>query len=149
MQISSNSHTDRSHFTSLTGVLVASLLIGLTIIACLQKQELQAASPNSLAIEIPTCTFGRPYNSDIGPPQVINVELDFDEKLFWNGREISPQELRHRLDRVARYTPNVIIQLKANQLSSFGSFFKTMKTMQLSGVNTIGIQPTMMTNSSH
>ncbi len=139
MPSSPYSNPQQTLFPSLSGVLVASLLVILTALACLEKQEMRISSLSLVATQTTGSETDTPLDAVLKPPQVIEIELDFDEQILWNDSDISPQVFRHRLEKLTRYAPKILVDLRINRLTSFGNFFRTINQLQQSGIETIKI----------
>lgn len=118
----------------LLGLMLAALILSLVTVAYFQKRDLQNATPNQVSFTLPHSN-----TSSTNDHERIHLEVDFDESISWNGRQVSQSELRQRLERIARYTPNAVVSLKANQRSSFAVFFKTVKNVQSTGIRVLEI----------
>ena len=126
----------------LLGLMVAVLILSFVAVAYFQKRDLQSARPNQVSLSLPQSN-----SALLNDQERIHLEVDFDETILWNGRQVSQSELRQRLERVARYTPNAVVSLKANQRTSFGVFFKTVKNIQSTGIRVLEIVQ-LTTNSA-
>ena len=73
------------------------------------------------------------------PHEVVAIDIDFDGRYFIDGEEITLQGLQNRLNSLLRNKPFITINIQANRLATFGSFFKVLKFSQLAGANPVGI----------
>lgn len=133
---STQEQTQKGQLHPLLGLMLAAVILSFVAVAYFQKRDLQSAKANQISFTLPQSN-----SSVTNDNERINLEVDFDETILWNGRQVSQHELRQRLERVARYTPNAVVSLKANQRTSFGVFFKTVKNVQSMGIKSLEITP--------
>ncbi|WMW79659.1 biopolymer transporter ExbD [Undibacterium cyanobacteriorum] len=135
-------HDQQGQLHPLLGLMLAVFILSFVAVAYFQKRDLQSARPNQVSFTLPQSN-----TSLTNEHERIHLEVDFDETISWNGRQLSQNELRQRLERVARYSPNAVVSLKANQRTSFGVFFKTVKNIQSTGIRVLEIVQ-LTTNSA-
>jgi biopolymer transport protein ExbD len=100
-----------------------------------------------LIITIPIQTHAVKLNMPVGnpppptvPPTVIQVDVDFDGTILWNG-EIVPDraQLEDRFSRVVEQPDQPEIHLRPNKLVTYKSVAMVMATAQRLGVTKIGL----------
>lgn len=73
------------------------------------------------------------------PPPVIDLEVDFDGTVFWNGESIATmKELEARMEVVAATEPQPEVHLKPNRLVKYDYVAKVLASAQRLGVTRIG-----------
>ena len=91
---------------------------------------------NAVKLDMP-----RPNNSQqTVPPQVINLEIDFDGTILWNGNVVpNMQTLDGYLAQAALEDPQPELHLRPNKLAKYDIVAKVMAAAQRLGVMKIGI----------
>lgn len=78
--------------------------------------------------------------TDVEPPPVIDIVVDFDGSIYWNNEMITSSDtLQGYLRSAARAEPRPEIHLKPNKLAKYDSVAKVLATAQRLGVKNIGI----------
>jgi len=78
--------------------------------------------------------------TDVEPPPVIDIVVDFDGSIYWNSELItSGDRLQSYLKSAARAEPRPEIHLKPNKLAKYDAVAKVLATAQRLGVKNIGI----------
>lgn len=78
--------------------------------------------------------------TDVEPPPVIDIVVDFDGSIYWNSELITDGAvLQGLLKTAARAEPRPEIHLKPNKLAKYDSVAKVLATAQRLGVKNIGI----------
>lgn len=118
-------------------ILLVSLILCFVFIGGLQQRSAREASAATLSIGLTTS-----HSAETSPPLAqdgseINLQIDFDNQLFWNGQSITLRELRQRVNRISVYAPEAVVNVKAHRLASFNEVFETLKTTQNAGVRYI------------
>ena len=77
-------------------------------------------------------------------PAPLTLALDAKGELFLNDRPLSPEQLRARLQDIARLNPETELQLRADQALAYGKVVEVMALAQKAGLSRIGFvaQPT-------
>jgi biopolymer transport protein ExbD len=74
------------------------------------------------------------------PPVVIQVDVDFDGTIFWNGAPIGDRNtLEAKLQDVASQPDQPEIHLRPNKLAQYRYVAEVMASAQRIGVNKIGL----------
>ncbi|HWA29914.1 MAG TPA: biopolymer transporter ExbD [Rhizomicrobium sp.] len=73
------------------------------------------------------------------PPQIVNLNIDFDGSIAWNGRKVSRSAMDSMLADAAGKSPQPEIHLTANRLARYDTVAKVMADAQRLGVTNIGI----------
>ncbi len=71
-------------------------------------------------------------------PNVINIGLDAQERLFWNGKEIQEQDLPKLLTEAAKDKPNTELRLQADRNTRYEEITKIMTEAQKAGITKLG-----------
>ena len=72
------------------------------------------------------------------PPDVINLEVEFDGTVVWNGKAVGWQQLESDLRREARKDPQPEIHLRADRLVKYDYVAKVLALAQRSRMNRMG-----------
>ena len=79
-----------------------------------------------------------PPPSDI-MPEVVNLEIDFDGTVIWNGTPVpSRQQLDRFLQDTAAKIPQPEVHLRPNRLAKYDAVARTLADAQRLGVTKIG-----------
>jgi biopolymer transport protein ExbD len=74
------------------------------------------------------------------PPEVIDIIIDFDTTIYWNGSKVeSAQMLKSYLTSAARKEPKPELHLKPNKLAKYDAVAQVLATAKRLGVTNIGI----------
>ena len=74
------------------------------------------------------------------PPVVVNLEVDFDGTIYWNGEQIPDQAtLEDRLKNAAAFLPQPEIHVRPNRLVAYKYVAGVMASAQRLGVTSIGL----------
>ncbi|MBL8513467.1 MAG: biopolymer transporter ExbD [Betaproteobacteria bacterium] len=100
-----------------------------------------------LIITIPIQTHAVKLNMPVGnpppptvPPVVIQIDVDFDGTIFWNGETIAGREpLEQRLTSAAATEPQPEIHLRPNKLAQYKDVAMVMATAQRLGLTKLGV----------
>ena len=71
-------------------------------------------------------------------PAALTLALDAQGGLFLNDRPVTPEQLRLRLQEVARTHPETELQLRADQALAYGKVVEVMALAQQAGLSRIG-----------
>ena len=84
-----------------------------------------------------------PPNQNATPPEVINLEIDFDGAVAWNGRTVQGlQALERDLQSAARKNPQPEIHLYADRHVKYNFVARVLASAQRSGMQKIGFANT-------
>ena len=73
------------------------------------------------------------------PPEVVDLEIDFDGTPIWNGRAVANRATLNRyFESVAAAIPQPEIHLRPNRLAKYEDVAKTLADAQRIGVTKIG-----------
>jgi biopolymer transport protein ExbD len=100
-----------------------------------------------LIITIPIQTHAVKLNMPVGkppppttPPQVVQIDIDFDGTLIWNGETLSGRpELDGRLRQAAAQTDQPELHLRPNKLVKYRHVAGVMALAQRYGLTKVGI----------
>ncbi len=73
------------------------------------------------------------------PPPVVDLEVDFDGTVYWDGSPVDMKTLDTYLYNASRQDPQPEIHLSANRLAKYDTVAKVMANAQRRGVTHIGI----------
>ncbi len=74
------------------------------------------------------------------PPEVIDIVVDFDTTIYWNGSKVeSAKMLTSYLRSAANKVPMPELHLKPNKLAKYDAVAKVLATAKRLGVTNIGI----------
>jgi biopolymer transport protein ExbD len=91
---------------------------------------------HAVKIDLPVTNSAAP---DV-PPEVIDIIVDFDSTIYWNGSKVeSAQMLKSYLTAAAHKNPKPEMHLKPNKLARYEQVAKVLATAQRLGVTNIGI----------
>lgn len=100
-----------------------------------------------LIITIPIQTHAVKLNMPVGtpppptkPPVVIQVDIDFDGTIIWNGEDIAGRsQLEEHFKQVVDQPDQPEVHLRPNKLVTYKSVAMVMATAQRLGVTKIGL----------
>ena len=74
------------------------------------------------------------------PPQVVNIDVDFDGTVLWNGEELPDrQALETRLRAVAAQADQPEVHIRPNKLVEYKSVATVLASAQRLGVTKLGM----------
>ncbi len=72
-------------------------------------------------------------------PEVINLEIDFDGTILWNGNTVaSAGQLQHYLNQVARKDPQPEMHVRPHRLVKYDHVARVLGMAQRTGVKKMG-----------
>ena len=100
-----------------------------------------------LIITIPIQTHAVKLNMPVGnppppttPPQVIQIDVDFDGTIFWNGEQIPNRaQLEERFIGASQMPVQPEFHLRPNKLVTYKHVAGVMATSQRNGISNIGL----------
>ncbi len=100
-----------------------------------------------LIITIPLQTNATKMDLPVGnppaqqdPPPSVNIDVDFDGLVYWNGAVVADQaELDGRLRAIAAQPQQPEVHLKPNKLVTYSHVIAVLAAAQRYGVNKIGL----------
>jgi biopolymer transport protein ExbD len=99
-----------------------------------------------LIITIPIQTHAVKLNMPVGnpppptePPQVIQLDVDFDGTIFWNGEQVTRDALEQRFVGAAGQPVQPEFHLRPNKLVTYKHVAGVMASAQRNGVTKIGL----------
>jgi biopolymer transport protein ExbD len=100
-----------------------------------------------LIITIPIQTHAVKLNMPVGnpppppvPPVVVQIDVDFDGTIFWNGETVPGRpELEARLQNAANTEPQPEVHLRPNKLAQYKDVALVMATAQRLGLTKLGV----------
>jgi len=94
--------------------------------------------PQTHAVKLDMPVTNPPPPSE--PPPVVNILVDFDSTVYWDGTKInSGAELQSYLRQTAAAVPKPEVHLKPHKLAKYDTVAKVLATSQRLGVKNIGI----------
>src|ERR1700760_2021249 len=72
------------------------------------------------------------------PPDVIDLDIDFDGTVAWNGRTLDFQELERDLQSAARRNPQPEIHLHADRHVKYNFVAQVLASVQRNGMQRMG-----------
>ncbi len=82
---------------------------------------------------------GKPPAAQV-PPKVVQIDIDFDGTISWNGTEIdSPAKLSQLLTQAARTSPQPEIHIRPNKLAPYRDVASLMALAQRDGITKLGL----------
>ena len=92
---------------------------------------------NATKMDLPVGT--PPAQLDL-PPPVVNVDVDFDGTIYWNGEPVDDEgALEEKLREVAGQQPQPEVHLKPNKLVIYRHVLAVLATAQRLNVTKIGL----------
>lgn len=104
-------------------VLIIMLIITIPVQTHAVKMDMPVGSPPPKEIE----------------PEKVDILVDFDGSVYWNGNNITGEQLRGYLKQEAVKEPKSEIHLRPHKLAKYDMVAKILATSQRLGVTTIGI----------
>lgn len=99
-----------------------------------------------LIMTIPVQTHAVKMDMPIGKPpeklvepEKVDIIVDFDGSVLWNGNNITGEQLNSYLKQAANANPKPEIHLRPHKLAKYNMVAKILATSQRLGVDTIGI----------
>jgi biopolymer transport protein ExbD len=93
---------------------------------------------HAVKLDLPTGNPPPPTN----PPPVVNVIVDFDDKITWNGADVASEaDLVGQLTAIGKQPEEAQpeIHLEPNKLASYGAVAHVMADAQRLGVKRLGV----------
>jgi biopolymer transport protein ExbD len=91
---------------------------------------------HAVKLDMPVTTNPPP----LVPPEVIDITIDFDTTIYWNGSKVeNAKMLKDYLSAAAHKDPMPELHLKPNKLARYDAVAKVLSTAQRLGVTNIGI----------
>lgn len=80
-----------------------------------------------------------PPSPDVVRPEVVDLEIDFDGTIVWNGKVVSgTQELERYLHAAARAEPQPEIHLRPNRRAKYDAVAQVLASAQRHHLQKIG-----------
>ena len=99
-----------------------------------------------LILSIPVQTHAVKMDMPVGTPPpkevepvVVDILVDFDGSVYWNGNNITGEQLRSYLKQASTANPKPELHLRPHKLAKYDMVAKILATSQRLGVDTIGI----------
>jgi biopolymer transport protein ExbD len=80
-----------------------------------------------------------PQGSTQVPPPTVDLAIDFNGAITWNGPPVTRAELDRRFIAAAQSDPQPIIRVEADKLAHYGLVASVLADAQRNGVKKIGI----------
>jgi biopolymer transport protein ExbD len=108
-------------------MLVLLIMFIITIPVMTHAVKLDMPRPNKEEVEPPV------------PPEVIELEVDFDGTILWNGTNVSSfAQLEGYFSQEASKVPQPELHIRANKRAKYDSIAKALALAQRQGMNKIG-----------
>jgi biopolymer transport protein ExbD len=78
-------------------------------------------------------------NPPLVPPTVVNLEVDFDGTVYWDGSPVDANTLDTYFYSAAKQDPQPEVHISANRLAKYDTVAKVLANAQRRGVTHIGI----------
>ncbi|ASG21316.1 ExbD/TolR family protein [Nitrospirillum viridazoti] len=91
---------------------------------------------HAVKLDMPSAT---PPQTNTTPPEVINIMVDFDNTIQWNGTTVDRQNLELRLKDAALKNPQPEVHLWPNKLAKYNTVAMVMASAQRLGVTKLGL----------
>ncbi|MDZ5647231.1 MULTISPECIES: ExbD/TolR family protein [Nitrospirillum] len=91
---------------------------------------------HAVKLDMPSAT---PPQSNTTPPEVVNIMVDFDNTIQWNGTTVDRHELELRLKDAALKNPQPEVHLWPNKLAKYNTVAMVMASAQRLGVTKLGL----------
>ena len=88
---------------------------------------------NAVRMTLPTMP-----SKPLPPPAVVDLAVDFDGTISWNGQVVDRATLDARLASTAREAPDTEIHLRADRFAKYDTVAKVLADAQRLGVTKIG-----------
>lgn len=95
-------------------------------------------NPSFVSLSFPGCTLNF-HGKNYVPPNIIKVDVDFDNRYFWDDQEVSLNQLRDRLASVSKDPAGIEIHFDANPLADFGHVFAALSSIQKVSINALAL----------
>ncbi len=89
---------------------------------------------NNVKIDLPRATA----QPDDAKPENINLAIDAEGKVFWNGEVVDPGQLQARIIEAAKKTPQPELHLRAERTTQYEKVAQVMAAAQSGGLAKIG-----------
>ncbi len=139
-------HTTKQHFTFGNRPSVFFILLMLALIVSVflwvrvNKKESPNAPTNFVSLSIPGCTMGMFDWTSSTSPQIIKLNVDFDDHYYWDKEQITLQELRNRLAALSKETKPFFLQIDTNSLATFGAFVALLSSVRETNIDFVFIE---------
>ncbi|TWB21431.1 outer membrane transport energization protein ExbD [Nitrospirillum amazonense] len=91
---------------------------------------------HAVKLDMPSAT---PPQANTTPPEVVNIMVDFDNTIQWNGTTVDRHELELRLKNAALQNPQPEVHLWPNKLAKYNTVAMVMASAQRLGVTKLGL----------
>ncbi len=72
------------------------------------------------------------------PPEVVNLSIDFDGTLLWNGEAVSREQLRQYISSEAPKDPQPEVHIQVDKFAKYEKVAQTLADLQSRGLKKIG-----------
>lgn len=90
---------------------------------------------HAINLNMPVNTPSKPTE----PPPVINIDIDFDGTVLWNGTAIPHAELEIKLQVIAAMPDQAEVHIRPDKLAAYKAVAAVMASAQRLGVTKIGM----------
>ncbi|MEA1650078.1 biopolymer transporter ExbD [Nitrospirillum sp. BR 11164] len=91
---------------------------------------------HAVKLDMPSAT---PPVTNTTPPEIVNIMVDFDNTIQWNGTTVDRHELELRLKDAATKNPQPEVHLWPNKLAKYNTVAMVMASAQRLGVTKLGL----------
>nr|WP_295753581.1 biopolymer transporter ExbD [Undibacterium sp.] len=90
---------------------------------------------HAINLNMPVNTPSKPTE----PPPVINIDIDFDGTVLWNGTAVPHAELETKLQVIAAMPDQAEVHIRPDKLAAYKAVAAVMASAQRLGVTKIGM----------
>jgi biopolymer transport protein ExbD len=90
---------------------------------------------HAINLNMPVNTPSKPTE----PPPVINIDIDFDGTVLWNGTAVAHAELETKLQVIAAMPDQAEVHIRPDKLAAYKAVAGVMASAQRLGVTKIGM----------
>nr|WP_295752487.1 biopolymer transporter ExbD [Undibacterium sp.] len=90
---------------------------------------------HAINLNMPVNTPSKPTE----PPPVINIDIDFDGTVLWNGTAVPHAELETKLQVIAAMPDQAEVHIRPDKLAAYKAVASVMASAQRLGVTKIGM----------
>jgi biopolymer transport protein ExbD len=90
---------------------------------------------HAINLNMPVNTPSKPTE----PPPVINIDIDFDGTVLWNGTAVPHAELETKLQVIAAMPDQAEVHIRPDKLAAYKAVAGVMASAQRLGVTKIGM----------
>lgn len=89
---------------------------------------------NAVSLDMPSHC-----DPNCGKPEVVRIDIDFDDALSWNGIMLTRTELDAKFDALASLPSRYEVQLQPNRHAAYKTVAAVLASAQSRGITSLGI----------